>query len=112
MLPDNTEIPLDPQERARFYRQKASEYRALSEQAMLGSVRESYVTMAHANEVMAEAADRETRLQNGSSVPPHRQSPATLEATAKAIVRGAGRGVSFVDGRANPNRITVVRPAG
>jgi|SoiMethySBSTD1v2_1073268.scaffolds.fasta_scaffold5070236_1 hypothetical protein len=74
MLPeDNTEIPFDPQERARFYREKAAEYRALSEEAMLASVRESYLTMAHANEVMAEAADRETRLQNGSPVTPDRQ---------------------------------------
>ena len=44
MLPeDNTEIPFDPQERARFYREKAAEYRALSEEAMLASVRESYL---------------------------------------------------------------------
>ena len=75
MLPeDNTEIPFDPQERARFYREKGGRGRALcKKEAMLASVRESYLTMAHANEVMAEAADRETRLQNGSPVTADRQ---------------------------------------
>ena len=71
VLQDDTEhlvLPSDPQSRSRFYREKAAEYRALSNSATLPSVRESYLSIARANDIMAEAAEREAQLLHGNPV--------------------------------------------
>jgi hypothetical protein len=76
VLQDDTEhlvLPSDPQDRSRFYREKAAEYRALSNSATLPSVRESYLSMAHANDIMADAAAREAQLLHGNPVAPDHQ---------------------------------------
>ena len=55
-------LPADPTERARYYRQKASEYRERAKQSVLDTVRESYLLMAQTSDTMAAAAEN-----NGTS---------------------------------------------
>jgi hypothetical protein len=53
------ELPLDPLQRARYFRDRAEEFRQEAESATLSSVRESYLKMAHTNDIMADAAEAE-----------------------------------------------------
>ena len=76
VLPDETEhfvLPSDPHDRSRFYREKAVEYRALSDTATLPSVRESYLSMARTNDIMADAAEREAQLLHRNPLAPDHQ---------------------------------------
>ena len=56
---DATSLPLDPLQRARYFRDRAEEFRQEAESATLRSVRESYLKMAHTNDIMADAAEAE-----------------------------------------------------
>jgi hypothetical protein len=52
------DFPIDPLERALYFRAKAEEFREQADDATLRSIRESYLKMASASDIMAAFTER------------------------------------------------------